>query len=63
MPAQIDGQVLLVEQNSALVALFAGLGQLREGFVGAPDVGGVVLAMVKFVDLTRDMRLECPAWS
>jgi hypothetical protein len=44
MPAQVEGQVLLVQENGAVVAFFAGFGQFGKGIVGALDIGGVLLA-------------------
>src|SRR5262249_26986302 len=37
---------------------FAGFGQSGQRVVGALDVGGVMLAVVKFVDLSRNVRFK-----
>src|SRR5882757_5492460 len=58
MSAEMEGQVLFVQENGAVVALFACLSQLGQRVVGTLDVGGVVLAVMKLIDLPRDVRLQ-----
>ena len=56
--AQVEREVLLAQQNRCEILLGTCLLELGERIVGALDVGSVVFAVVKFVDLTRDMRLQ-----
>jgi len=60
MPTQIERKVLLVDENGTVVVFFAGFGQFGQGVVGTLDVGRVVLAVVKFVDLPRNVRFQRP---
>src|SRR5271166_6596012 len=48
--AQVEGQVLLVQEDRGMVALGTGLVELGERIVEALDVGRVVLAVVDLVD-------------
>jgi hypothetical protein len=57
--AEVKGQVLLEFVDGSEVALLAGLGQLLQGGVGTLNVGVVVLVMVQFHDLARDVGLQC----
>ncbi len=58
MAAQVEREVLLVQEDRCVVVVLASCGELLECGVGARDVGGVVLGVVKLVDLARDVRLE-----
>ncbi|CFS31453.1 Uncharacterised protein [Mycobacterium tuberculosis] len=42
-----------------MIFLGARLFEFGDGVIGALYVGGVVLAVVKLVDLTRDVRFQC----
>jgi hypothetical protein len=55
---QMEGQVLLVQEDRAVVVFGPCLLQLGDGIVHAFDVSGVVLAVVDLVDLTGDMRFQ-----
>ena len=58
MPAQVEGQVLLVQEDRAVVVFGSCLFKLGNGIVHAFDVRGVVLAVMNFVDLTGDVRFQ-----
>jgi hypothetical protein len=56
---EIEREVLLIQQNGREILFGARLFQLGDGIVGALDVSGVMLVVVKLVDFTRDVRLQC----
>ena len=58
MAAEVEGEVLLVEEDRGVVVLGPGLLELGHGGVDAGDIGGVVLAVVQLVDLAGDVRLQ-----
>ncbi len=59
--AEMEGQVLLVEEDRGMVVVGARLLELGDGVVDALDVGGVMLAVVNLVDLTGDVGgFQCP---
>ena len=47
MAAEVEGEVLLVEEDRGVVVVGARLLELGDGVVDALDVGGVVLAVVE----------------
>ena len=53
--AEVEGQVLLELVDGAQLALGGGFGQLLNGGVGTLHIGRVVLAVMEFHDLGRDM--------
>src|SRR5208283_2913268 len=55
---EVERQVLLVQQDRGVVPFGAGLLQFFQGVIGALDVGGVVLVVVKFVDLAGDVWFQ-----
>ena len=56
MTAQVEGQILLVQEDRRVVAFSASLFEFGNRVVQAFDVGGVVLSVVDLVDLTGDVR-------
>lgn len=58
MAAEVEGQVLLVQEDRGVVVAGPRLFKLGHRIVDALDVGRVVLAVVDFVDLTGDVRLQ-----
>jgi len=59
MATEMEGQILLVQQDGAVVIVGPGLLQLRHCVVDTLDVGGVMLAVMQLVDLAGDVRLQC----
>jgi hypothetical protein len=55
--AQVECQVLLVEEDRGVVLFGPGLLEFGDRVVQAFHVGGVVFGVVDFVDLTGDVRL------
>jgi hypothetical protein len=56
--AEVEREVLLVQEDRSVVTVGARLIELGDRVVEALDVGGVMLAVVNLVDLTGDMRFE-----
>ena len=58
MAAEVEREVLLEQENGCMIVVVTRCGELFDRGVRACDVGGVVLGMMKLVDLARDVRLE-----
>ncbi len=58
MPGDVEREGLLQTDDGAEVTLVAGFGELVQRGVGAGDVGGMVLVVVKFEDLAADRRFK-----
>lgn len=58
MAAEVEGQVLLVEEDRRVVTVGPRLVELADGVVDTLDVRRVVLAVVEFVDLPGDVGLQ-----
>ena len=58
MSAEVEREVLLEQEDRTVIVVFASRCELLECGVGAGDVRCVVLRVVQFVDLARDVRLE-----
>ena len=51
MAAEVEAEVLLVEEDGGMVVVGTRLGEFGDRGVGPRHVCGVVLAVVQFVDL------------
>ena len=58
VPTEVEGQVLLVEEDGGVVAGRACLLQLGQRVVGALHIRRVVFAVVELVDLPGDVRFQ-----
>lgn len=58
MTAEVEGEVLLIEVDRPVVTICACLFELGDRVVDALDIGRMMFAVVKFVDLPRDVGFK-----